>query len=103
MNNRGRVIRQLKEVPPQAGRDIYLTLDLKLQQYIETLLAGSRAAVVVTDRVPAPFWRWYLRQAMTQTCSSTASPVKITPSASTIRTRRWSTARRRGSTRRRQR
>ena len=48
-NNRGRVIRQLKEVPPQAGHDIYLTLDLKLQQYIETLLAGSRAAVVVTD------------------------------------------------------
>ncbi len=44
-----RVIRQLKEVPPQAGHDIYLTLDLKLQQYIETLLAGSRAAVVVTD------------------------------------------------------
>ncbi|XNM55913.1 penicillin-binding transpeptidase domain-containing protein [Escherichia coli] len=49
LNNRGRVIRQLKEVPPQAGHDIYLTLDLKLQQYIETLLAGSRAAVVVTD------------------------------------------------------
>ncbi len=40
--NRGRVVRQLK-VPPQAGRDIYLTLDLKLQQYIETLLAGDRA------------------------------------------------------------
>lgn len=49
VNNRGRVIRQLKEVPPQAGHDVYLTLDLKLQQYIETLLAGSRAAVVVTD------------------------------------------------------
>ncbi len=49
VNNRGRVIRQLKEVPPQAGHDIYLTLDLKLQQYIETLLAGSRAAVIVTD------------------------------------------------------
>ncbi len=48
VNNRGRVIRQLK-VPPQAGHDIYLTLDLKLQQYIETLLAGSRAAVVITD------------------------------------------------------
>ena len=43
VNNRGRVIRQLKEVPPQAGHDIYLTLDLKLQQYIETLLAGSRS------------------------------------------------------------
>lgn len=36
-------------MPPQAGHDVYLTLDLKLQQYIETLLAGSRAAVVVTD------------------------------------------------------
>lgn len=49
VNNRGRVIRQLHEQPPQAGRDITLTLDLKLQQYIETLLIGSRAAVVVTD------------------------------------------------------
>ena len=39
----------MKEVPPQAGHDIYLTLDLKLQTYIETLLQGSRAAVVVTD------------------------------------------------------
>lgn len=49
VNNRGRVIRQLHEQTPQAGRDIHLTIDLKLQQYIETLLAGSRAAVVVTD------------------------------------------------------
>ena len=49
MNNRGRVIRQLHEQSPQAGRDIWLTIDLKLQQYIETLLAGSRAAVVVSD------------------------------------------------------
>jgi len=49
VNNRGRVIRQLHEQPPQAGKDIYLTLDLSLQIYIEKLLAGSRAAVVVTD------------------------------------------------------
>ncbi len=42
VNNRGRVIRQLKEVPPQAGRDIYLTLDLKLQQYIERCGAARR-------------------------------------------------------------
>lgn len=49
VNNRGRVIRQLKEVAPLAGHDIHLTIDLKLQQYIETLLAGSRAAIVVTD------------------------------------------------------
>ncbi|PLR38783.1 penicillin-binding protein 2 [Chimaeribacter californicus] len=49
VNNRGRVIRQLHEQAPQAGKDIYLTLDLNLQIYIEKLLAGSRAAVVVTD------------------------------------------------------
>ncbi|MTD40703.1 peptidoglycan DD-transpeptidase MrdA [Erwinia sp. CPCC 100877] len=49
VNNRGRVIRQLKEVPPLAGHDIQITIDLKLQQYIEKLLEGSRAAVVVTD------------------------------------------------------
>lgn len=49
VNNRGRVIRQLHEQPPQAGKDIYLTLDLQLQMYIEQLLTGSRAAVVVSD------------------------------------------------------
>ncbi|TCL04025.1 MULTISPECIES: peptidoglycan DD-transpeptidase MrdA [Sodalis] len=49
VNNRGRVIRQLHEQPPQAGKDIYLTLDLHLQIYIEQLLAGSRSAVVVAD------------------------------------------------------
>ncbi|WP_457913859.1 peptidoglycan DD-transpeptidase MrdA [Candidatus Gillettellia adelgis] len=49
VNNRGRVIRQLHEEPPYAGQDVYLTLDIKLQCYIEKLLLGSRAAVVVSD------------------------------------------------------
>ncbi|VFP86793.1 Peptidoglycan D,D-transpeptidase MrdA [Candidatus Erwinia haradaeae] len=49
VNNRGRVIRQLNKRAPQAGGDVYLSIDLKLQQYIATLLKGSRAAVVVTD------------------------------------------------------
>ncbi|PLK59365.1 penicillin-binding protein 2 [Candidatus Palibaumannia cicadellinicola] len=49
VNNRGRVIRLLHQQPPQAGKDIYLTLDLSLQQYIEKLLVGCRAAVVVVD------------------------------------------------------
>ncbi|MFT8211491.1 MAG: peptidoglycan DD-transpeptidase MrdA [Symbiopectobacterium sp.] len=49
VNNRGRVIRQLHEQPPQAGQDIYLTIDLNLQIYIEKLLEGSRAAVVIID------------------------------------------------------
>lgn len=49
VNNTGRVIRQLSEQPPQAGQDIYLTLDINLQIYIEKLLDGRRAAVVVSD------------------------------------------------------
>ncbi|KAA1190705.1 peptidoglycan DD-transpeptidase MrdA [Photorhabdus heterorhabditis] len=49
VNNRGRVIRQLHEQPPQAGQDIYLTIDLELQIYIEKLLTTSRAAVVVSN------------------------------------------------------
>lgn len=49
VNNRGRVIRKLKEQPPQAGKDIYLTLDLKLQIYIQKLISRIRGAVVVTD------------------------------------------------------
>ncbi|CRK85982.1 Penicillin-binding protein 2 [Candidatus Providencia siddallii] len=49
VNNRGRIIRQLHEQSPQAGRDIYLTIDLELQIYIEKILTTSRAAVIVTD------------------------------------------------------
>jgi penicillin-binding protein 2 len=49
VDNHGRIIRLLKEQPPQAGKNIYLTLDLHLQQYIESVLKGQRAAVVVED------------------------------------------------------
>lgn len=49
MDNHGRVVRLLKEVPPVAGKNLYLTLDLHLQQYIESVLKGQRAAVVVVD------------------------------------------------------
>ncbi|MFP3014367.1 MAG: peptidoglycan DD-transpeptidase MrdA [Arsenophonus sp.] len=49
VNSRGKIIRQLHEQPPQAGKDIYLTIDLNLQIQIERLLTNNRAAVVVTD------------------------------------------------------
>lgn len=49
VDNHGHVVRRLREVPPQAGQNIYLTLDLGLQQYIEQVLKGQRAAVVVMD------------------------------------------------------
>lgn len=49
VNSRGKVIRQLHEQPPQAGKDIYLTINLNLQIEIEKLLTTSRGAVVITD------------------------------------------------------
>lgn len=49
VNNRGTIIRQLNHNPPQAGEDIYLTIDLKLQLYIQKLLEGKKAAVVAID------------------------------------------------------
>ncbi|MDO6619845.1 MULTISPECIES: penicillin-binding protein 2 [unclassified Shewanella] len=49
VNNRGRVIRTLKVTPPTPGQDIYLTLDLKLQQKAMELLDGRRGSVVAID------------------------------------------------------
>ncbi|NDO82475.1 penicillin-binding protein 2 [Citrobacter sp. NCU1] len=49
VDNHGRIVRLLKDVPPVAGKNIHLTLDLHLQEYIESLLAGQRAAVLVED------------------------------------------------------
>nr|WP_153662124.1 penicillin-binding protein 2 [Shewanella intestini] len=49
VNNRGRVIRTLKVNPPIPGEDIYLTLDLKLQQKAMKLLDGRRGSVVAID------------------------------------------------------
>jgi len=49
VDNHGRVIRVLKDVPPVAGKDIYLTLDLHLQQYVESQLVGQRAAVLIEN------------------------------------------------------
>ncbi|ABN62755.1 penicillin-binding protein 2 [Shewanella baltica] len=49
VNNRGRAIRTLKIVPPEPGQDIYLTLDLKLQQKAVELLTGLRGSIVAID------------------------------------------------------
>ncbi|MGP1931974.1 MAG: penicillin-binding transpeptidase domain-containing protein, partial [Arsenophonus sp. ET-DL12-MAG3] len=49
VNNKGEVTRQLDERSPQAGKDIYLSIDLNLQIKISKLLTTNRAAVVVTD------------------------------------------------------
>ncbi|WP_428944178.1 penicillin-binding protein 2 [Pantoea sp. FN060301] len=49
VDNHGRVVRVLKEVPPVAGKNLYLTLDLHLQQYVEQQLTGQRAAVIIEN------------------------------------------------------
>lgn len=49
VNNRGKIIRKLYEKSPIPGKNIILTLDLQLQQYITKLLIGSRSSVIVID------------------------------------------------------
>lgn len=49
VNSRGRIVRQLNHQPAQAGDDLYLTIDIELQRYIEKLLDKRRAAVVAID------------------------------------------------------
>lgn len=49
INNRGKVIRKLREQPAIAGKSIYLTIDLALQRYITDLLSGQVGAAVVLD------------------------------------------------------
>ncbi|KNC17578.1 penicillin-binding protein [Pantoea sp. RIT-PI-b] len=49
VDNHGRIVRVLKEVPPVAGQNITLTLDLHMQQYVESQLAGQRAAALIED------------------------------------------------------
>ncbi|WP_032094020.1 penicillin-binding protein 2 [Necropsobacter rosorum] len=49
INNRGKVIRKLREQPAVAGKSIHLTIDLDLQRYILDLLGGHKGAVVVLD------------------------------------------------------
>lgn len=49
INNRGKVIRKLREQPAIAGKSIHLTIDLELQRYITDLMSGRKGAVVVLD------------------------------------------------------
>lgn len=48
-NARGRVLRVLRRDEPQSGQDVYLALDIELQQAAKTALAGRRGAIVALD------------------------------------------------------
>ena len=48
-NARGRIMRVVERSDPVPGKDLIMSLDLKLQQVTEKLLEGRRAAVVAID------------------------------------------------------
>ncbi|MBV1786721.1 penicillin-binding protein 2 [Marinobacterium sp. D7] len=48
-NARGRVLRVLESQDPVPGVDIQLNLDIKLQQFSESLISGRRAAIVAIE------------------------------------------------------
>lgn len=49
VNNRGRIIRVLNYHPPVHGQDLYLNIDIRLQQQAFNLLDGRRGSVVALD------------------------------------------------------
>jgi penicillin-binding protein 2 len=48
-NARGRVLRVLKRTDPKPGKDIVLSLEIKLQEAAEAALGGRRGAIVAMD------------------------------------------------------
>ncbi len=48
-NVRGRVLRKLETLPAIPGKDIHLTLDIKLQQFAESLLKEMRGSIVALN------------------------------------------------------
>jgi penicillin-binding protein 2 len=48
-NAQGRVIRVLETIPPTSGQDVVLTLDIRLQRFVEGLLKERRGSLVALD------------------------------------------------------
>src|SRR3989338_8405891 len=49
VDNRGRLIKALGVKEPKEGKDLQLTIDAKLQQYVQSLLKKNRGAVLVME------------------------------------------------------
>ena len=48
-NAKGRPLRELGRTPPEPGRNLYLTLDMRLQKVAEKVLDGHNGAIVAID------------------------------------------------------
>lgn len=49
VDSKGRTLRVLEQTPPQPGEDLILNIDIKLQLYVQSLLANNKGSVVVSD------------------------------------------------------
>jgi len=49
VDHQGRFVRLLGFRPPQSGKDIQLTLDLRIQKIIEEILAGRKGCAIIMD------------------------------------------------------
>ncbi len=81
-NAQGRVMRVLKHTDPTPGKNIVLSLDIKLQEAAEN---GP------SIRRPAKCWRWSANRASIPTCSSPASVPRTIRRCATPSTARSST------------
>ncbi len=49
VNSRGRIVRTIKYVPPAAGKDIVLNIDIELQKYVFDQLDNRTGSAVILD------------------------------------------------------
>jgi len=49
VDNKGRQVRVLSSKEPERGKDIYLTIDIELQEYIDEIFKNKKGACVVMD------------------------------------------------------
>ena len=49
VNVQGRILRILEQTPPVPGKNIYLTIDMAFQKYVERVIRREKAAIVAID------------------------------------------------------
>lgn len=73
VNAEGRIISVVDKVPPVAGNNLFLSLDIELQKVAEAALGEQYGSVVAMDPKTGKFWRWPALRPMTPICLCMAS------------------------------
>ena len=93
-NAKGVIDGVLREVPPQQGANVYLTIDARIQSIAEEALrAVGRGAAVVVDPNTGRCWRWRRCHRLIRTNLSPASKRKTGRSCARMKPTRWWIAR----------